>query len=199
MKTTNKKNRARILVKSTLFIIGAGLLLLLALGQVPIFQKIIYPYPHRIVIEKYASLYGVDPLLVVSVIREESKFLPQSESHKGAIGLMQIMPSTAQSIAKSLGDKNYNDQELLNPEKNIQYGTWYLASLKKEFANNTTLILAAYNGGRGHVNEWIKNDQINLKQLRQQDIPFEETRQYVERVLKSYQIYSKLYPVRNSK
>ena len=146
-------------------------------------------------IEKYARLYGVDPLLVISVIREESKFLPQSESHKGAKGLMQLMPSTAQAIAKSLGDKDYNDQDLVIPEKNIQYGTWYLSSLKKEFDNNPTLVLAAYNGGRGHVQEWIKNNQLNLTQLHYQDIPFEETRQYVERVLKSYQIYSKLYPI----
>jgi soluble lytic murein transglycosylase len=146
------------------------------------------------IIEKYAFSYGIDPLLVVSVMREESKFLPRSESHKGAIGLMQLMPSTAQEIAKGLGDTDYNDQDLVNPEKNIQYGTWYLASLKKEF-NDTILILAAYNGGRGHVKEWIDNKQIDITYVRQEDIPFGETRQYVEKVLRSYQKYSKLYPV----
>lgn len=193
----NKKVRARVLLRSTLFILVIGSVLLWGIGQTSVYQKIIYPYPHQTLIEKYATLYGVDPLLVISVMREESKFLPQSESHKGAKGLMQLMPSTAQAIAKSLGDKDYNEQDLVIPEKNIQYGTWYLASLKKEFDNNPTLVIAAYNGGRGRVKEWIKNNQLNLAQLRYQDIPFEETRQYVERVLKSYQIYSKLYAIGN--
>jgi len=156
-------------------------------------QKIIYPYPHRIIIEKYAAQYGVDPLFVLAVIREESKFLPQSESNKGAKGLMQLMPSTAQSIAESIGDKAYTDEDLLNPEKNIQYGTWYLASLQKLFANNQTLVIAAYNGGRGHVKEWINTGQIDPDNIRQQDIPFKETRDYVGRVLNSYQKYLKLY------
>ncbi len=189
----NKKIMTKVLLIRVLFILILGSVLVWGIGQTSVYQKIIYPYPHRLLIKKYATLYGVDPLLVVSVIREESKFLPQSESHKGAKGLMQIMPSTASSIAKSMGDKNYNDQDLIKPEKNIQYGTWYLASLKKEFDSNPTLILAAYNGGRGHVKEWLNNNQLKLEQLRLQDIPFEETRQYVERVLKSYQIYSKLY------
>jgi len=161
--------------------------------QIPVLEKIVYPYPHRDIIEKYAVQYKVDPLLVVAVIREESKFLPQSESHKGAKGLMQLMPSTAQSIAESIGDKTYSDNDLLNPEKNIQYGTWYLASLQKVFSNNTTLVIAAYNGGRGHVQEWLESGQINPKNIRQQDIPFKETQDYVGRVLKSYQKYITLY------
>ncbi|ODA39504.1 lytic transglycosylase domain-containing protein [Desulfosporosinus sp. BG] len=161
--------------------------------KIPVLEKIIYPYPHRDIIEKYADQYGVDPLFVVAVIREESKFLPQSESHKGAIGLMQLMPSTAKSISESIGDKTYSDNDLLSPEKNIQYGTWYLASLQKVFSNNTTLVIAAYNGGRGHVQEWIETGQIDPKNIRQQDIPFKETRDYVDRVLKSYQKYITLY------
>ena len=106
---------------------------------------------------------------------------------------MQLMPSTAQSIAVSLGDKTYKAEDLLSPEKNIQYGTWYLASLQKVFANNTTLVIAAYNGGRGHVQEWIKSGQIDPNNIRLQDIPFKETQDYVGRVLKSYQKYIKLY------
>lgn len=161
--------------------------------QIPSLEKIIYPYPHRAVIENYAAQYGVDPLLVVAVIREESKFLPQSESHKGAIGLMQLMPSTAQSIAVTIGDKSFSSKNLLEPEKNIQYGTWYLSSLQKEFSNDRRLVIAAYNGGRGHVKEWISSGQIDPKNIQLQDIPFQETRDYVGRVLNSYQKYIKLY------
>ncbi|MDO0825486.1 lytic transglycosylase domain-containing protein [Desulfosporosinus nitroreducens] len=174
-------------------IIVLSILVVYSVLQISDLQKIIYPYPHRTVVEKYAAQYGVDPLFVLAVIREESKFLPQSESHKGAKGLMQLMPSTAQSIAESIGDKAYSEEYLLDPEKNIQYGTWYLASLQKLFSNNRPLVIAAYNGGRGRVQEWIKSGQIDPENIRLEDIPFKETRDYVDRVLKSYQKYIKLY------
>jgi len=189
-----KTRRKRWIIGKKIFIFCfIAILAAFSIINMPFFEKIIYPYPNQAIIEKYATQYGVDPLFVVSVIREESKFLPQSESHKGAKGLMQLMPSTAQAISESLGDKTYTEQDLLNPEKNIQYGTWYLASLQKVFSNNTTLVTAAYNGGRGHVQEWIKNGQIDPNNIRLQDIPFKETRDYVGRVLKSYQKYNKLY------
>lgn len=189
-----KKRKKRWTMGKKLFILFViAILAAFSILNIPIVEKVIYPYPNQAIIEKYAVQYGVDPLFVVSVIREESKFIPQSESHKGAKGLMQLMPSTAQSIAESLGDKTYSEEELLNPEKNIQYGTWYLASLQRVFANNTTLVTAAYNGGRGHVQEWIKNGQIDPNNIRLQDIPFKETRDYVGRVLKSYEKYNKLY------
>ncbi|MCO5387171.1 lytic transglycosylase domain-containing protein [Desulfosporosinus sp.] len=174
-------------------IIVLSILVAYSVLQISELQKIIYPYPHRTVVEKYATQYGVDPLFVLAVIREESKFLPRSESHKGAKGLMQLMPSTAQSIAESIGDKAYSEEYLLDPEKNIQYGTWYLASLQELFSNNRPLVIAAYNGGRGRVQEWIKSGQIDPENIRLEDIPFNETRGYVDRVLKSYQKYIKLY------
>ncbi|OLN32823.1 lytic transglycosylase domain-containing protein [Desulfosporosinus metallidurans] len=190
---SQKKSKSWTMIKKVILFFVLVIVGVYCMLQVPVLEKIIYPYPHRDIIEKYAAQYGVDPFLVVAVIREESKFLPQSESHKGAKGLMQLMPSTAQSIAQSIGDKSYSDGDLLNPEKNIQYGTWYLASLQKVFANNTTLVIAAYNGGRGHVQEWINAGLIDPKNTLQQDIPFMETKDYVGRVLNSYQKYIKLY------
>lgn len=162
-------------------------------SRFPPVQKILYPYPHRATIEKYAKEYGVDPLLVISVMREESKFLPRSESHKGAKGLMQLMPETAKWIAQNMGEKGYSEADLLNPEKNIQFGTWYLANLENEFSGNIILVIAAYNGGRGHVKEWIQTEQIDPGNVKSSGIPFQETRQYVERVLQSYQKYIMLY------
>jgi len=158
----------------------------------PSVQKIYYPYPYRPVVEKFAMQYGVDPYLVIAVIRAESNFMPQSESHKGALGLMQLMPNTAEGIAQSIGDKSFTQEDLKDPEKNIQYGTWYLANLQKEF-KNTTLTIAAYNGGRGHVQEWIKSQQLDPNNLRVEDIPFQETRQYVQRVWQFYAEYRALY------
>jgi soluble lytic murein transglycosylase len=178
--------------KKNLLILFILLFAISFLLQAPIVQKIFYPYPYREIIEKYSAEYGVDPLLVIAVIRAESKFLPQSKSHKGAQGLMQLMPNTAKFIAESIGDKEFKETDLVEPEKNIQYGTWYLASLQKEF-KSITLVLAAYNGGRGHVNEWIKTAQLDLTNLRVDDIPFEETREYVQRVLQYYTKYINLY------
>ncbi len=190
---SQKKSKSWTMIKKVILVFVLVIVGIYGMLQVPVLEKIIYPYPHRDIIERYAAQYGVDPFLVVAVIREESKFLPQSESRKGAKGLMQLMPSTAQSIAQSIGDKSYKDGDLLNPEKNIQYGTWYLASLQKAFGNNTTLVIAAYNGGRGHVQEWIKTGLIDPKNTLQQNIPFMETKDYVGRVLNSYQKYIKLY------
>ncbi|MGC7873597.1 lytic transglycosylase domain-containing protein [Desulfosporosinus sp. FKB] len=187
MKERIRASKRLLLVLIVVILIGFGLL------NIPSFERILYPYPNQKIVEKYAAEYGVDPLLVVAIIREESKFLPQSQSHKGAVGLMQLMPSTAQSIAESLGDKSYSNEDLIKPEKNIQYGTWYLASLEKVFDNNLVLVIAAYNGGRGHVQEWMESGQIDPNNVRQEDIPFKETRDYVGRVLKSYQKYIKLY------
>ena len=188
-----KRKKRQTMGKKILIIFGIAILAAFSILNIPLLEKVIYPYPNQAIIEKYAEQYGVDPLLVIAVIREESKFFSQSESHKGAKGLMQLMPNTAQSIAESLGDKTYKEEDLLNPEKNIQYGTWYLASLQKAFANNTTLVTAAYNGGRGHVQEWINSGQIDLNNINLQDIPFKETRDYVGRVVRSYEQYKRLY------
>jgi len=157
-----------------------------------IFKKFLYPYPYRAMIEEYGERYNVDPLLVISVIRAESKFLPQSQSHKGALGLMQLMPDTAKWIAETIGDKSYSEDLLREPEKNIQYGTWYIASLQKEF-EELILVLAAYNGGRGHVNKWIESHQLDLENLNIEDIPFKETKEYVAKVIDNYENYKKLY------
>lgn len=182
----------------------SGFLLFLIIGivafsfifQPPPIKKVLYPYPYRTLIEQYAEEYNVDPLLVISVIRAESTFLPKSESPKGALGLMQLMPDTAKWIAETLGDGSFEQSMLKEPAKNIQYGTWYIASLEKEF-RDITLVLAAYNGGRGHVNEWIRSEQLKINDLKTEDIPFRETREYVQRVMDNYENYTKLYGVVN--
>lgn len=157
-----------------------------------IFEKIIYPYPYKQIVEKYASSYGVDPLLVISVIREESHFNRRSNSHKGAVGLMQLMPETAREISVWLND-SFEDIDLAKPEDNIRYGTWYLSALSKEFDGNGILILAAYNAGSGRVNKWLKTSDKDHNTYIIEDIPFTETRGYVRKVLESYEKYSELY------
>lgn len=118
------------------------------------------------IINKYSMLYGVDPLLVKCVIRQESGFNPNSRSKVGAMGLMQLMPDTA----RGLGCKNAAD-----PKENIAAGTKYLAALIRKFNGNTSLALAAYNAGAGNVRKY--GNQIP---------PFKETQNYVNSIMKTY-------------
>jgi soluble lytic murein transglycosylase len=155
--------------------------------------KIFYPYLYKETVERYASAYGVDPHLVIAVIREESHFIPKSSSHKGAVGLMQLMPATAEEIAGWLKE-DYRQVNLELPEDNIRYGTWYLSALKKEFSDNTILVLAAYNAGSGRVKNWLRSSERDFNSYLIEDIPFPETRDYVLKVLNSYQKYSEIYP-----
>lgn len=181
------KGKTKIIIICIVFVlIAAGFI------RMSLLQKIFYPYPYRPIIEKYAYKHELDPLLVIAIIREESRFKPNSYSPKGAIGLMQLMPETAKEIAAWLGEE-YESVDLKDPNVNIRYGTWYLAALKKEFSGNILLVLAAYNAGSGRVKNWLESTDKNTNQYLLQDIPVEETRDYVEKVLYSYKKYAILY------
>ncbi len=168
------------------------LLLIFTLYQTDLISRILYPYPYKQTVQKYAYAYGVDPLMVISVIREESHFLPHSNSHKGAVGLMQLMPDTAKDVSAWLKE-DYELVDLTKPEDNIRYGTWYLANLNKQFSGNAILMLAAYNAGIGRVNSWLQTSPKDFNSYHIEDIPFKETRDYVAKVLNSYERYTELY------
>ena len=143
--------------------------------------------------ELYAKANGVDSALVASVIMNESRFQNDARSSRGAIGLMQIMPETAQWIALQLGDDNFSLEKLHEPETNIRYGVWYLAELQREFAGNNILALAAYNAGRGTVRDWIEEGDWPWTFHALDKIPYPETRSYVKNVLQNRIRYEKLY------
>ena len=174
------------------------MLLLMAIGygiwQNDSFQrKYLYPYPYKQTVEFYADRYNVDKSLVAGVILTESKFKSESVSVHGATGLMQVMPDTAQWIAKQIEDKDFSTDKLYNPKTNIKYGTWYLAELQDEFYGNKILMLAAYNAGRGNVHEWIDTYGWDKNFSDYQQIPFPETREYVKQVLANEAKYQELY------
>jgi soluble lytic murein transglycosylase len=156
-------------------------------------KKYVYPFPYKEIIYRYALENEVDPILVVSVMRTESKFASAAKSPKGAAGLMQMMPETAGWVASQMDDTNFSLEQLNDPDVSIKLGTWYLASLKKEFKGNEVLVLAAYNGGRGNVKQWMRQYDWSMSFTEIDQIPFKETREYVRKVLTNKQHYLELY------
>lgn len=156
-------------------------------------KKYLYPYPYQSLVVEYAEARKLDSALVAGVIFSESRFAPDARSRKGATGLMQLMPDTANWIAGQLDDEQFTLEELWDPEINIRFGTWYLRSLEREFHGNEVLLLAAYNAGRGNVNAWMKKYGWDMTFRDIAQIPFAETREYVKRVQQSREKYRALY------
>ena len=151
------------------------------------------PYPYYLTIEREAERRGVDEYLVAAIINNESKFRQGVSSHRGAKGLMQLMPETADWIAGRLEDKNYREERLSEPDLNIRYGTWYIAYLLELFEGNETLALAAYNAGSTVVHDWMESHGWDDHFAEVDKIPYDETRHYVKKVLTDRDRYRKLY------
>ncbi len=194
-KVQNQRYRERK-YGSLLMAVGVILLafLIYFISQIePVKKKYIYPYPYQELVTLYSEANGVSPALVASVIMHESKFTNDVHSSRGAVGLMQLMPETAEWIAGQLEDPEFSLEKLHEPEMNIRYGTWYLALLENEFDGNPVLTLAAYNAGRGTVHEWMEEHEWTPDFNNISEIPYLETRIYVKRVLKDQKHYEKLY------
>ena len=155
-------------------------------------KEYLYPYPYRATVERYARSYGVDSSLAAGVILAESRFQENAHSHRGAVGLMQLMPETGAWIAAQLDD-SFSTAHLAEPAVNIRYGIWYLGELEKEFSGNDILALAAYNAGRGNVREWMERYGWTRDFSDVRAIPYAETREYVAHVLKYQKKYAALY------
>jgi len=151
------------------------------------------PLRHEDIIRQQAADKHVDAALIAGVIYTESRFRDQT-SHAGAKGLMQLMPATADYIARKSGGTRFTPTDLATPQINIAYGTWYLRYLLDKYKGNTILTLAAYNAGEGKVDEWRANAAAKGEKFRVADhIPFKETRDYVHRVLSARKDYRSNY------
>ncbi|MGO0122354.1 lytic transglycosylase domain-containing protein [Desulfothermobacter acidiphilus] len=157
-----------------------------------------YPFPYREIIFRQAQANGVDPFLVAAVIKTESNFRPEAVSPRGAVGLMQLLPSTAREVAQREGEKGWQPEELYDPDINIALGTRYLALLFQEF-HDPIKVLAAYNGGRGNVERWLRDSTWSGRELDLDQIPFPETRQFVRKTMWNYRIYRLLYARESSR
>ena len=144
-----------------------------------------FPLKYKNEVEKFSEKYSIDESLVYAVIKAESNLRHERISDKGAIGLIQIMPDTAEYIGKEFyGGSKF---DLFKPSDNIEAGCFYLAYLTERFFD-ITATLAAYNAGEGNVGLWLKRN--NAETLDTDDIPFEETRRYFKKVRFFLKVYS---------
>ncbi len=151
--------------------------------------EIDYPRPFRATVERTAKKYGVDPLFIWSIMKQESGFDPSATSWVGASGLMQLMPTTAADEAKIIGKEKYS---LYSARDNIELGASHISRLIKRYGR-LDQVAAAYNAGAGNVNRWNSDRADWEADAWMEAIPFRETNGYVKNVLRNYAVYQKLY------
>ena len=148
-----------------------------------------FPLSHPELIVKYAGKNALDPVMVLALIRQESMFMADVRSPAGALGVMQIMPATGRRIASMTGERFPNPFMLLCPENNIRFGTFYLRKRLDELQENPVLASAAYNAGIGRVRDWLPEEGSLPADIWIENIPFFETRNYIETVFTYMTIY----------
>jgi soluble lytic murein transglycosylase len=147
------------------------------------YQRARYPLRYESIVRAHARNYDLPPTLLAAVIYTESKFDADARSGAGAVGLMQLLPETAKGIAIRTGGDRFVVSDLLDPELNVRYGSWYLRNLLNRYDDVPTA-LAAYHAGQGNVDAW---------RSRGLGIQFPETRTYVDRVLDAQRVYADAY------
>ncbi len=140
-----------------------------------------------------AAANGLDPYLVASLIRQESEFNPNAVSRANAVGLMQLLPKTGRAVAKQARLKRYNASQLYTPAVNLQLGTRYFRGMVDKFGGSFEYALAAYNAGSDRVEEWLGQGKYRDPQEFVESIPFTETREYVQAILRNASVYKQLY------
>jgi soluble lytic murein transglycosylase len=147
------------------------------------YERLRYPLRYEQIVVGHAENYELEPQLVAAVIYQESKFDANAVSDSGAVGLMQLLPETAQGIADRTGGTGWHERDLLDPELNVRYGSWYLRHLLDKYGDEK-LALAAYNAGQANVDRW-RDAGLGIQ--------FAETRHYVERVQELKALYADAY------
>ena len=196
-----KKKKMKIWKKILISIVSFLIIInALFLGAV-YYGGVNYPVNYLEEIQKYSNEYGVDPKVVLAIMRVESNFKSDATSKVNAKGLMQILPDTAKHVAKLL-NIDANSIDLNDTETNIKIGTYYIKYLMQNFSNMDT-VYAAYNGGIGNVNTWLKDSKYSSDGVSLYNIPSSETKHYVNKVnkaLKAYEIlYGKEFPTKKTK
>ncbi|MCZ6577791.1 MAG: transglycosylase SLT domain-containing protein [Gammaproteobacteria bacterium] len=150
-----------------------------------------FPTPFKQQVFNHADARQLDPSVIYGVMRRESLFDPMARSSVGALGLMQLMPSTARRVAKSLGMKRPRRSDILQIDNNINFGTQYFRMVLNRFENNVALAAAAYNAGSLNVRKWLPQIDLMPADLWVETVPFKETRNYVQAVLAYATVFDK--------
>ena len=162
---------------------AAGVAVWVVSAQPEWYERIRYPLRYEEIVRAHARNYDLPATLLAAVIYTESKFDASARSQAGAVGLMQLLPETAKGIAVRTGGDGFVVDDLLDPEINVRYGSWYLRHLLDRY-DDTETALAAYHAGQGNVDRWRRAGV---------GIQFPETRAYVERVLDAQEVYADAY------
>jgi len=153
----------------------------------------LFPRPYWDSLRRYADENGLDPYLVSALIRQESEFNPSAVSHSNALGLMQLLPSTGKGEAKQLGLKGFNQDSLFDPNINIELGTRYFRKMVDHFNGQVEYALAAYNAGDNRVEDWRSSGNYRDIEEFVESIPFTETRDYVQAIVRNAEVYKRVY------
>jgi soluble lytic murein transglycosylase len=192
--------RRRAVRRRAFVLLGFGAAVALAVVLLkPLFNTAVrdlsLPLRHAATIRTQARAKRLDPALIAAVIYAESKFdETTTSSTAGALGLMQLLPSTAHFIAQRTGGTRFTTADLATPDVNIAYGSWYLRYLLGEYGGSEVLALAAYNGGETNVNRWVAAAKARGAAFGVGEIPFSETRAYVTKVMDAQREYAATYP-----
>lgn len=155
--------------------------------------RIVYPFPFREMIEREAEEWGLDPILVGALIRQESAFVEGIRSSAGAVGLMQVMPATGAEVARAVGPRDYTPQSLETAEVNLHLGARFLIQMLDRFGPELPLVLSAYNAGPTRANRWKEFPEVGEWDRFTERIPFDETRGYVKNITRNVAIYRAVY------
>ncbi len=157
------------------------------------FWKIAFPLPYRTALESNSRTRGLDPYIVAALVRQESEFNPKAISSARAYGLTQVLPSTGRQLSRRLGITRFSPSMLFEPEINLKLGTYYLKTLLDQQEGSWEQTLASYNAGKRHADEWATWATFRERSEYIETIPFTETRNYIQIVLRNAHVYRRLY------
>lgn len=187
-----QKSRSEKNISALFLFLVIAVLVIFLLPKV--YRNYLYPQKYSEYVSSAAEKYSFDERMIYAVIRTESRFDPNATSDVGARGLMQLMPEAYDWVGYRMKDnRNLTYDDMLNPEYNIEYGTYLLKILYDEYGDYETAV-AAYHAGRGSVNNWLKDPENSSDgKILDKKIPSSATAHYVNKVMKAYKMYSQLY------